>query len=115
MIEVIEALSLLKDVVLLYPAPVCGAGTIILATLQMMQCDDCDEWYHYKCAGICAADICGDAEFECSVVVLRLQVWAGDVYHGRKQVVIPDRNPTFAPEKRSKNKGGHQEWFGLRS
>jgi len=129
MIEVVEALSLLKDVVLFSPAPICGEGAIRYcycghpATLQMVQCDDCDEWYHYKCAGIRAADVRGDAEFECGYCLGNvngdgLQVWAGDVYRGRKvvkQVVIPDRHPNLAPAKRSKKKGGHREWFGPRS
>ena len=47
-----------------------------------------------------------------------LQVWAGEVFRGRKvvkKVVIPDRDPNSAPAKRSKKKGGHQEWFGPHS
>jgi len=129
MIEVVEALSLLRDVVLFSPAPICGEGAIRYcycgcpATLQMVQCDECDEWYHYKCAGIRAADVRGDAEFECgycrgNVNGAGLQVWAGEVFRGRKvvkKVVIPDRDPNSAPAKRSKKKGGHQEWFGPHS
>ena len=33
MIEVVEALSLLKDVVLFSPAPICGEGAILLLLL----------------------------------------------------------------------------------
>lgn len=124
--EVVKALLLLKDVILFSPDAICGEGDVrycycgLPASLQMVQCDECAEWYHYKCAGVTAANVRGDAEYQRGYCLGEqnddgLQVWLGDVMRGRKvvrKVVIPDRDPNLAPSKLPKKKGGRREWFG---
>lgn len=129
MLEVVEALAALRDVIVFSPDPVCGEGALIYcycgapATHQMVQCDGCQEWFHFKCAGVRAANVKGDVDYQCGYCRGDVdndgkQVWEGEVLRGRKHVhtvVIPPRDPNHTPAKRGKKTAGPREWFGPRN
>lgn len=75
--EVGEAISKLKQVVLIHPKPiveelppkfcVCGKGVVKKGkrSKNMVQCGQCWEWFHYDCVGLGDEEEVAEVDWEC--------------------------------------------------
>lgn len=134
LVKVIPATRKLQSVMLFSPDPIrhererkyCFCRTN--ASKEMILCDECHEWYHFKCVGMDEEAAAGDDAWQCGYCMDEAdedgnRSWKLDIPPGKrkKKRTAPERNDDetpkalgFEPEKRAKVKMGPKDWDAIK-